>query len=106
MSSVNCSGGSGYSIESGEAPWNNSSGNDYTIPFKGGYFPAPPADSLTDLRDEVSETLQEFFGIRVDAHHHEVVKPDNAKFRWCMTILLEWRITLLPYKKTVKGSRC
>jgi len=53
MSSVDCSGGSGYSIESGEAPWNSSSGNEYTIPFKGGYFPAPPADSLTDLRDEV-----------------------------------------------------
>ena len=65
MSSVNCSGGSGYSIESAEAPWNNSNGQvGYTIPFKRGYFPAPPADSLTDLRDEVSETLQQFFGIK------------------------------------------
>ena len=81
MSSVNCSGGSGYSIESAEAPWNTSDVSSYTIPFKGGYFPAPPADSLTDLRDEVSETLQEFFGIKVEAHHHEVATAGQCEIQ-------------------------
>jgi glutamine synthetase len=63
MSAVNCSGGTGYSIESAEAPWGqgNGSGGGYTIPFRSGYFPAPPADSLTDFRDEVSDILHQNF---------------------------------------------
>ncbi len=102
MSSVNCSGGSGYTIESGEAPWNSSSGNEYTIPFKGGYFPAPPADSLTDLRDEVSETLQEFFGIRVDAHHHEVATAGQCEIQMVYDDLTRMADNVVTYKKTVK----
>src|SRR5215217_2395686 len=102
MSSVNCSGGSGYSIESSEAPWNSSNGSGYTIPFKGGYFPAPPADSLTDLRDEVSETLQEFFGIRVDAHHHEVATAGQCEIQMVYDELTHMADNVITYKKTVK----
>jgi glutamine synthetase len=102
MSSVNCSGGSGYSIESSEAPWNSSSDSGYTIPFKGGYFPAPPADSLTDLRDEVSETLQEFFGIRVDAHHHEVATAGQCEIQMVYDELTHMADNVITYKKTVK----
>jgi glutamine synthetase len=102
MSSVNCSGGSGYSIESSEAPWNSSNDSGYTIPFKGGYFPAPPADSLTDLRDEVSETLQEFFGIRVDAHHHEVATAGQCEIQMVYDELTHMADNVITYKKTVK----
>ncbi len=102
MSSVNCSGGSGYSIESAEAPWNSSNESGYTIPFKGGYFPAPPADSLTDLRDEVSETLQEFFGIRVEAHHHEVATAGQCEIQMRYDELYNVADNVITYKKTVK----
>jgi glutamine synthetase len=102
MSSVNCSGGSGYSIESAEAPWNTSNESGYTIPFKGGYFPAPPADSLTDLRDEVSETLQEFFGIRVEAHHHEVATAGQCEIQMKYDELVRVADNVITYKKTVK----
>ena len=102
LSSINSSGGSGYSIESGEAPWNTSNEGGYTIPFKGGYFPAPPADSLTDLRDEVSETLQEFFGIRVEAHHHEVATAGQCEIQMRYDELVNVGDNVITYKKTVK----
>ncbi len=102
MSSVNCSGGSGYSIESAEAPWNSSNVSAYTIPFKGGYFPAPPADSLTDLRDEVSDTLQEFFGINVEAHHHEVATAGQCEIQMAYDELTHVADNVITYKKTVK----
>jgi glutamine synthetase len=102
MSSINCSGGSGYSIESAEAPWNSSNTSAYTIPFKGGYFPAPPADSLTDLRDEVSETLQEFFGIKVEAHHHEVATAGQCEIQMVYNKLTNVADNVITYKKTVK----
>ena len=82
MSAVNCSGGTGYSIESAEAPWGNGNGSGgYTIPFRSGYFPAPPADSLTDFRDEVSDMLHEYFGITVEAHHHEVATAGQCEIQ-------------------------
>ena len=102
MSSVNCSGGSGYSIESAEAPWNSSNESGYTIPFKGGYFPAPPADSLTDLRDEVSEILQDFFRIRVEAHHHEVATAGQCEIQMRYDELTHVADNVITYKKTVK----
>ena len=92
----------GYSIESAEAPWNSSNTSAYTIPFKGGYFPAPPADSLTNLRDEVSETLQEFFGIKVEAHHHEVATAGQCEIQMVYNKLTNVADNVITYKKTVK----
>ena len=39
--------------------------------MKGGYFPVPPVDSLSDFRSEVSQILAEL-GLKPEAHHHEV----------------------------------
>lgn len=104
MSTVNCAGGSGYSIESAEAPWNHENGSGYTIPFKGGYFPAPPADSLTDFRDEVSETLQNSFDIKVDAHHHEVATAGQCEIQMLYDELVPMSDKVMTYKKTVKET--
>lgn len=102
MSTVNCSGGSGYSIESREAPWNSDNGNGHIVPFKGGYFPAPPSDSLTDLRDEASETLNKFFGIVVDAHHHEVATAGQCEIQMRFDEIVPIADKAITYKKTVK----
>ncbi|HJT84418.1 MAG TPA: type I glutamate--ammonia ligase [Nitrososphaeraceae archaeon] len=105
MSTINCSGGSGYSIESAEAPWSHSNGSSgYTIPFKSGYFPAPPADSLTDFRDEVSDTLKEYFGINVEAHHHEVATGGQCEIQVEYDQLVSMADKVLTYKKTVKEA--
>ena len=104
ISAINCSGGSGYSIESVEAPWNYTNGNGYSIPFKGGYFPAPPADTLTDFRDEVSGTLQEFFGINIEAHHHEVATAGQCEIQMTYNRLVPMADNVITYKKTVKET--
>ena len=52
-----------YSVDSDEGVWNT--GRDekpnlgYKIPYKRGYFPVPPTDSLQDLRTEMMLNLIE-----------------------------------------------
>ena len=64
-----------YYLDSDEGIWN--SGRDekpnlgYKIPYKRGYFPVPPNDSLQDLRTEMMLNLIEA-GIEVEMQHHEV----------------------------------
>jgi glutamine synthetase len=43
----------------------------YRIRPKEGYVPVPPTDSLSDLRSEISLTLEKC-GVTVECHHHEV----------------------------------
>jgi glutamine synthetase len=106
MSAVNCSGGTGYSIESAEAPWSNGNGagGGYTIPFRSGYFPAPPADSLTDFRDEVSDVLHQHFGIKIEAHHHEVATAGQCEIQMSYDQLVPMADQVVTYKKTVKET--
>ena len=65
-----------YKIFSEEAPWSSKieyeGGNLGHRPnWKGGYFPVPPVDSLTDVRAEMV-TLLEQQGVPTELHHHEV----------------------------------
>jgi glutamine synthetase len=43
---------------------------------KGGYFPTPPVDSMTDLRAEMLTVIGEM-GVTVEKHHHEVAPSQN-----------------------------
>lgn len=43
---------------------------------KGGYFPTPPVDSMTDLRAEMLTVMAEM-GVTVEKHHHEVAPSQN-----------------------------
>jgi glutamine synthetase len=44
--------------------------------IKGGYFPVPPVDSLSDLRAEMLSVMAEM-GIDTEKHHHEVAPSQN-----------------------------
>lgn len=44
--------------------------------IKGGYFPVPPVDSLSDMRAEMITVLREA-GIDAEKHHHEVAPSQN-----------------------------
>ncbi|MDM7831452.1 type I glutamate--ammonia ligase [Cellulomonas edaphi] len=65
-----------YKIDSFEAAWNSGreeeGGNlGHKIPYKGGYFPVPPVDGFSDIRDEISLQL-DALGLGVERAHHEV----------------------------------
>ena len=43
---------------------------------KGGYFPVPPVDSMSDIRAEML-TVMAAMGVDVEKHHHEVAPSQN-----------------------------
>ena len=71
-------GGSGYAIDSVEAPWMGSDGHG-AIRFKEGYHRAAPYDALEGMRSEMCNILTDNFHIRMDAHHHEVATAGQGE---------------------------
>lgn len=69
-----------FEFDSEEAPWRmeDKDSKGYKIKHKEGYFPAPPFDTLTDIRNEVSLILEEM-GIEVEVHHHEVATAGQGE---------------------------
>jgi glutamine synthetase len=71
-----------YRIDETEGPYNaerefDKTGNMGHRPaIKGGYFPVPPVDSMTDLRAEML-TVMKAMGVEVEKHHHEVAPSQN-----------------------------
>ena len=70
-----------YEVDSIEGPYNT--GSDYPEgnmghrpAIKGGYFPVPPVDSMTDIRAEMVTTALEM-GIAMEKHHHEVAPSQH-----------------------------
>ncbi len=71
-------GGSGYEIQSSEAPWNLQDGHG-SIRFKEGYHRAGPTDVFEGIRSEVCNILSDSFHVRMDAHHHEVATAGQGE---------------------------
>jgi glutamine synthetase len=70
-----------YKLDSQEGPWASAeefdAGNLAHRPGpKGGYFPIPPVDSMTDLRAEMVSTMTGM-GLSMEKHHHEVAPAQN-----------------------------
>ena len=70
-----------YQIDEEEGPYNTGrifeGGNIGHRPaIKGGYFPVPPVDSLSDLRAEML-TVLDSMGVETEKHHHEVAPSQN-----------------------------
>ena len=70
-----------YQIDSDEGPYNSGNSFDggnigHRPSVKGGYFPVPPVDSMTDMRAEMVGTMMEM-GIEMEKHHHEVAPSQN-----------------------------
>ncbi len=73
--------GSSYIIDQEEGPYNSDrpfdGGNTgHRPPAKGGYFPVPPVDSMSDLRAEMVTIMGEM-GLETEKHHHEVAPSQN-----------------------------
>jgi glutamine synthetase len=96
-----------YEIDSVEGRWNtgrNEPGGNlgYKPPYKGGYFPVSPVDTMTDLRSEMVLTMAKV-GIEVETHHHEVATAGQAEIDMKFNTLLKMADQLQWYKHIVKN---
>lgn len=96
-----------YYVDSDEGVWN--SGKDekpnygYKIPYKRGYFPVPPSDSLQDLRTEMMLNLMAA-GIEVEMQHHEVGTAGQSEIDLKFDTLLRMADKLQNYKYIIKNT--
>jgi len=101
---------SGYRIHSDEGIWSSGRREDgvrgpnlgYRIRNKEGYVPVPPADSLSDLRSEISLTLEEC-DITVECHHHEVATAGQCEIDFRFSTLLGTADNLQIFKYVVRN---
>jgi glutamine synthetase len=99
-----------YFVDSDEGVWN--SGAEMTLDgelnrayrprHKEGYFPAPPVDTLTDLRSEAVLKMQGF-GIQVEKHHHEVATAGQCEIDIRYDTLTRTADSVMIYKYIVKN---
>ncbi len=85
--------GAFYKVDSEEAEWNSErvydDGNIGHRPgTKGGYFPVPPVDSLTDMRAAMCLAMEEM-GVTVEVHHHEVATAGQCEIGTEFTTLVK-----------------
>ncbi|MDP6573745.1 MAG: type I glutamate--ammonia ligase [Rhodospirillales bacterium] len=94
-----------YEFDSGEGPYVSGKilpeGNaGHRPPPKGGYFPVPPVDSLSDLRAEMVTVMREM-GLDMEKHHHEVA-PSQNELGMVFDTLLRTADNLQIYKYCVQ----
>jgi glutamine synthetase len=96
-----------YEVDSSEGAWNTGrdevGGNKGSKPpHKGGYFPAAPIDTQTDIRTEMVLTMMKV-GIEVETHHHEVATAGQAEIDMKFDTLLAMADKLMWYKYIVRN---
>jgi glutamine synthetase len=102
-----------YEVESEEGHWTSGQGFQrrgeglaslgYKNRSQEGYFPAPPNDTLSDLRGTMVMVL-ESLGIRTESHHHEVGGPGQGEIDLRFLPLLEMADALQLHKYVVKNT--
>jgi len=96
-----------YYIDSIEGAWNTgrveeggNRGN--KTPYKGGYFPVPPVDHYSDLRDQMSLELDKL-GLQVERAHHEVGTAGQAEINYRFDTLLKSADKVMLFKYVIKN---
>src|SRR4029450_2088166 len=102
-----------YEVDSPEGFWNAGAGFGrngegalpnlgYTNRSQQGYFPAPPLDTLADLRGRMTLTLERL-GVEVEVHHHEVGGPGQAEIDLRFSPLLRMGDVMQLYKYVARN---
>jgi len=99
-----------YSVDSDEGIWNSGAERSlrggpnlgYRPRYKQGYFPVSPNDSLTDVRNDMVETL-EACGVQIELHHHEVATAGQAEIGMRLDTLRQMGDKAMIYKYVVKN---
>ena len=97
-----------YAIDSNEAAWNTGRSEEggnkgYKTPFKGGYFPVPPSDQMTDIRDAMVRTCLEA-GLEIERAHHEVGTGGQQEINYRFASLLAAGDDMMKFKYIVKNE--
>ena len=99
-----------YIVDSDEGIWNSNAeatlrgdlNQGYRPRVKGGYFPVAPHDTLTDIRNEMVQLMEEC-GIQVELHHHEVATAGQGEIDMRFDTLTRMGDKALLYKYIVKN---
>ena len=95
-----------YQVDSSEGMWNSARDEEpnlgYKIPYKRGYFPVPPSDSLHDLRTRMVQVLEQV-GVTVELHHHEVGTAGQSEIDLRYDTLLSMADKQILYKYVIKN---
>jgi glutamine synthetase len=104
-----------YEVDSSEGYWNAGAGFSadghgdgrapnlaYRNRSQQGYFPAPPLDTLADLRGRMA-LLLERMGVIVEVHHHEVGGPGQAEIDLRFQPLLRMADAMQLYKYVARN---
>jgi glutamine synthetase len=95
-----------YYVDSGEGQWNT--GRDERpnlgskVPYRQGYFPCPPQDSLHDLRSEMMLAMMAC-GMTVESHHHEKAGGGQCAINIRYDGLVPMADNVLKYKYVVRN---
>ncbi len=96
-----------YFIDSDEGEWNTGRDEEPNLGYKarhgGGYFPAPPNDTQTDIRVDMVQILEENYGIEIEAEHHEVATAGQAEIDMKYAPLVQCADNLMRFKYVVKN---
>lgn len=96
---VSSSGTIGYSIKSVEAPWSQTN---TAVNLRGGYYSAKPRDTLDSIRKDICDDLHRYFGVKVEAHHHEVATSGQCEINIQHDEMLSMADTVTTIKNMVK----
>lgn len=100
-----------YEVDSEEGIWR--SGSEYNLldigpnlgmkpRHKEGYFPVPPVDTFTEMRNEMVREMTRF-GMIVEKHHHEVATGGQGEIDIRFGPLLQTADAIMAYKYVVKN---
>ena len=97
-----------YALDSREAWWNSGreeeGGNiGYKTRVKGGYFPVPPNDMMSDLRNEMTLRCTEV-GLRVERAHHEVGAAGQQEINYTFDKLVTAADDMMKFKYVIKNT--
>ncbi len=95
-----------YRVDSAEGVWNRGRrGPDnlgYQVRPHEGYFPAPPMDSMANLRNEIAAVMQRL-DIPIECHHHEVATGGQAEIDLRYQDLLRMADSCMYFKYAVRN---
>lgn len=100
-----------YFIDSEAGAWNTGSESEpdgrvnrgYKVKYKGGYFPVPPVDHFSELRDDMVRHLTNA-GLSIERAHHEVGTAGQGEIAVRYDTLLRSADNLMKYKYIVKNT--